>query len=274
MYEVPGWKTSVIPNGVSAARFERHIDVTAARRRYHIGAGDPVVLFSGRMEWQKGPDLLMEAMPAVLRAHPGAKLVYVGDGSMRPGVENRARNLGVAHAVRLLGRRDEAEIAALYQASDVVCLPSRNEPFGIVILEAWSAGKPVIVTDQGGASEVVRHEHTGLHVSPAPDSIAWGIINLFADLERARRMGANGREESATRYTWRTIAQQTSDVYALAAGVKSSIAATPEPVVPTIEVAREVARKVTRQSHRKVTRKTRVDGTPARKRTLLAPLNS
>lgn len=272
MYEVPGWKMNVINNGVAPERFERHVDVAATRRRYQIGVGDPTVVFSGRLEWQKGPDLLLEAMPAVLLAHPNAKLVYVGDGSMRPGIENRAWQLGITPAVRFLGRRDEAEIATLYQVGDVVCLPSRNEPFGIVVLEAWSAGKPVIVTDQGGAHETVRHEHDGLHVSPTPDSIAWGITNLFADPERARRMGAIGRDASVLRYAWPTIAGQTAEVYAIACGARA--APGPEPVLPSLDMAKEVAHKVTRQAYRKVTRKVRADGTPARKRALPARLNS
>ncbi|HET6348124.1 MAG TPA: glycosyltransferase family 4 protein, partial [Candidatus Krumholzibacteria bacterium] len=193
MYEVPEWKTDVIPNGVHARRFQRPIDVAAVRRSYDVGPMDPMIVFSGRMEWQKGPDLLLEAFPAVLGRHARAKLLYVGDGSMRAGLEQRARNLGIAHAVRFLGRRDEDAIAALYQCADGVCVPSRNEPFGIVILEAWSAGTPVIVTNQGGSGDIVRHEHDGLHVSPSPDSIAWGILALFADFERARSMGIAGR---------------------------------------------------------------------------------
>jgi glycosyltransferase involved in cell wall biosynthesis len=265
MYEVPDAKMNVIPNGVAPARFQRPLDVAAVRARYNVGADDPMIVFSGRMEWQKGPDLLMEAMPAVLRAQPDAKLVYVGDGSMRPGIENRAWHLGVAHAVRFLGRRDEADIAALYQACDVVCVPSRNEPFGIVILEAWSAGKPVIVTDHGGASEIVRHEYSGLHVSPTPDSIAWGISTIFADPSRAKTMGANGREESATRYAWRAIAATTADVYAAA------VAGVTQPLVPSFELAHDVARKVSAQGERKVTRQRRADGTPVRRRAARAP---
>ena len=274
MYEVPAWKISVINNGVAPARFERPVDVAATRRRYNIGAGDPTIVFSGRMEWQKGPDLLLEAMPAVLLVHPNAKLVYIGDGSMRPGIENRAWQLGIAQAVRFLGRRDEAEIATLYQIGDVVCLPSRNEPFGIVVLEAWSAGKPVIVTDQGGAHEVVRHEYDGLHVSPTPGSIAWGITNMFADAERARRMGVNGRDASVLRHSWPRIAKQTAEVYATACGAKAAPAAGPEPVVPSLDMAKEVAHKVTRQAHRKVTGKVRADGTPVRRRAVPAHFNT
>jgi glycosyltransferase involved in cell wall biosynthesis len=257
MYEVPESKITVIPNGVDSKRFQRSVDVAAARRRYELDPTDPVVVFSGRIEWQKGPDFLLEAMPAVLRLEPRARLVYVGDGSMRAGLENRAWQLGIGHAVRFLGRRNESEIATLYQICDVVCVPSRNEPFGIVILEAWSAGKPVIVTEHGGATEIVRHEHGGLHVSPTPISIAWGITNLFSDFDRARRMGENGRVEAATRYSWPAIARLTSDVYEQIVSQGAPLETGVQPgVTPDAGMAKEAARKVSRKAAKKVSKKT------------------
>jgi glycosyltransferase involved in cell wall biosynthesis len=247
MYEVPEAKIDVIPNGVDPSRFQRSVDVAAARRRYDIGPTDPMIVFSGRIEWQKGPDFLLEAMPAVLRTHPRAKLVYVGDGSMRPGLENRAWQLGIGHAVRFLGRRDESEIAVLYQVCDTVCVPSRNEPFGIVILEAWCAGKPVVVSEQGGSSEIVRHGHNGLHISPTPISIAGGISTLFSDFERARRMGELGCHEAESRYAWPAIAAQTTETYARVARGEGA-------PVPDIELAKDVARVTTRKVAKRVAR--------------------
>jgi len=95
----------------------------------------------------------------------------------------------------------------------VVCVPSRNEPFGIVILEAWSAGKPVVATDRGGAGEIVRHGHNGLRISPEPGIIAAGMLTLFSDFDYARRIGENGRREIAARFTWALVAEQTVDAY-------------------------------------------------------------
>ena len=92
-------------------------------------------------------------------------------------------------------------------------MPSRNEPFGIVILEAWSAGKPVVTTNIGGPNEFVRHEYNGLMISPQPDSIAWGLETLFSDFDRARWMGVNGRQAVDERFAWSVIAGQIQDVY-------------------------------------------------------------
>jgi glycosyltransferase involved in cell wall biosynthesis len=213
MYEVPEYKTAVVYNGVSANRFGGPIDVGETRRRYDIGPMDPTILFCGRLEWQKGPDLMVEALPSVLHHHPNAKFVFAGDGSMRHDIERRARAIGAGPAGRFLGYRNGTEIADLFKLSDGVCVPSRNEPFGIVILEAWSAEKPVVVTDVGGPGEIVVHDYHGLKISPTPDSIAWGMGTLLSDFDRARWMGANGRRAVLNGFGWDAIAVQTLTVY-------------------------------------------------------------
>jgi glycosyltransferase involved in cell wall biosynthesis len=139
MYEVPDGKTQVVYNGVSSHRFAGSVDVGATRKRFDIGPMDPTILFCGRLEWQKGPDLLVQSIPRILPDHFNAKFVFVGDGAMRRDMETEARKLGVSHAVRFLGCRNGDEIVNLYKLADGVCVPSRNEPFGIVVLEAWSA---------------------------------------------------------------------------------------------------------------------------------------
>ena len=97
--------------------------------------------------------------------------------------------------------------------ADAVCVPSRNEPFGIVVLEAWAAGKPVLATVNGGPNEFVWHETNGLKIYPNPDSIAWGIETLFKNFERARWMGGNGRYAVDVAFTWNRIATQVEALY-------------------------------------------------------------
>jgi glycosyltransferase involved in cell wall biosynthesis len=172
-----------------------------------------MVLFSGRMVYQKGPDLLVEAIPYVLKYYGNAKFVFVGDGEMRWSVEDRARRIGVAHATRFLGYHNGWKLADLYKASDCVCVPSRNEPFGIVILEAWSAGKPVVASSNGGPAEIIWHDVNGLKIYSYPESIAWGIGTLFADFDHARWMGRNGRVAVESAFSWDVIADQVLRVY-------------------------------------------------------------
>jgi len=213
IYQVPESKVSVVYNGVSMNRFEGAIDQGAVKRHYGIGPMDPTVLFCGRLVQQKGPDLLLEAIPSVLHYYHNAKFVYAGDGHMRHSLVQRARQLHVDHAIRFLGHRDGGELIQLFKMSDALCVPSRNEPFGIVVLEAWSAGKPVVATMNGGPNEYVRHEVDGLKIYASPESVAWGLGTLFKDWNAARKMGEEGRKSVAASFTWDVIADRTLDVY-------------------------------------------------------------
>ncbi len=213
MYEVPEWKTRVVFNGVNLHHFEGWIEPDPIKKAYGIGHMDPMVLFCGRMVYQKGPDLLVEAIPYVLRYHPQTKFVFLGDGEMRWQVEDRARQLGISHATRFLGFKNGREQANLYKACDAVCVPSRNEPFGIVVLEAWSAGKPVIATKNGGPDEYVWHEVNGLKINSTPESIAWGIGTLFTNFEWGRWMGRNGRKAVESSFSWDAVGDRVLAVY-------------------------------------------------------------
>jgi hypothetical protein len=213
MYEVPDWKTSVIYNGVSPQRFDQMTDPGEDKRQYGIAPLDPTVLFCGRLAWQKAPDLLVEAIPSVLKAYGNAKFVFAGDGEMRSALESRVRELGIQNTVRFLGYRNGDELIRLFKLADAICVPSRNEPFGIVVLEAWSANKPVIVTQNGGPNEYVWHEVNGLKIYPNPNSVSWGICRIFSDFDWARWMGSNGRMAVEERFTWNTIAEQTLELY-------------------------------------------------------------
>lgn len=213
MYEVPWWKVSATYNGVNLHHFDGWLTPSWVKGRYGIGPTDPTVLFCGRMVYQKGPDLLVEAIPYILRFYPNAKFIFAGDGEMRPQVEWRAHQLGVAHATRFIGFKKGWDLIDLYKACDVVCVPSRNEPFGIVVLEAWSAGKPVVASKNGGPNEYVWHEVNGLKIYPHPESIAWGLGTLFTNFEWARWMGRNGRTAVEVSFTWDVVADQVLAVY-------------------------------------------------------------
>ena len=213
LYEVPDWKVRTIYNGVSTPQFDYAVDAGEVKRRYAIGPLDPMILFVGRMVVQKGPDILVRTVPSILRHYPHAKFVFVGDGHMKEDVCRIGHQLGVAHAMRVLGVVRGRELTNLFKACDVVAVPSRNEPFGIVILEGWSAHKPVVSTKRGGPAEFVWHEINGLHVDDTPESVAWGLETLIADHDRCRWMGRNGRATVDAAFGWDSIAEQTEMVY-------------------------------------------------------------
>lgn len=213
MYSVPDSKIDVVYNGVTYNNYDGWIDPAHIKGMFQMDPLDPMILFVGRMVYQKGPDILARAIPYVLNHFPNAKFVFVGDGEMRSDVENDARHLGITHATRFLGYRNGWILKDLFKASDCVCVPSRNEPFGIVVLEAWAAGKPVVATSNGGPSEIVWHEVNGLKIYDNPESVAWGIGTLFSDFEHARWMGRNGRVAVETVFSWDTIADEVLATY-------------------------------------------------------------
>jgi glycosyltransferase involved in cell wall biosynthesis len=213
LYQLPEHKARMIYNGVNAQSFDYDVDPGEVKRRYAVGPLDPMVLFAGRMVVQKGPDILVRTMPSVLRYYPGTKFVFAGDGHMKHDVCAIAHQLGVAGSLRMLGDKRGRELHDLFKACDIVAVPSRNEPFGIVILEGWSALKPVVSTKRGGPAEFVWHEVNGLQVDDTPESVAWGLGTLLADHGRCRWMGRNGRAAVDAAFSWDNIAGQTEEVY-------------------------------------------------------------
>jgi glycogen synthase len=213
MFEVPADEIAVVYNGINPHDPGDFGNLAEMRHRHHLALADPVVLFAGRMTCQKGPDLLLNSIPELLRRHPKSRFVFAGDGDLRHRLEHEAWHGGFAHACRFLGHRSAHEMKDLYAAADMVVVPSRNEPFGIVILEAWNASRPVVATENGGPSEFVWHEVTGLKIRDREDSIVWGVDRLLRNPTWADWMGRNGRVAVETAFAWEAIASKTELVY-------------------------------------------------------------
>merc|ERR1719161_1426988 len=159
----------------------------------------------------KGADLITEAVPDILGANGDVKFVFVCDGDAKMHCDHRANELGVAHATRFLGPKSGQELIDLYKACDAVCVPSRNEPFGLVVLEAWAAGEPVIASDQVGCP--ITNGHEGFIVSCSKEGVAWGVKELFGNFDKAFEMGNNGRVKAAYSFSWDTVADKTEECY-------------------------------------------------------------
>ena len=149
LYNVPDGKCDVVPNGVVPREYRTDIDPGEVKQEYGIQPSDPLIFFIGRLAYQKGPDLLIEAMKTVCRNQPDAKLIVAGEGNMRQSLGEQAKDLPVQFA----GYIPDSEYVRLLNACDLVVIPSRNEPFGLVLLEAWSAEKGVVASNVGGLSE-------------------------------------------------------------------------------------------------------------------------
>lgn len=204
-------KVTVIPNGITSPQ---GMPVRSLPPRESFAAPDERLLFHiGRLVPEKGAGILLEAMPMLLRQHQ-VRLVIGGVGPYADELRRRAEHLGVAHRVRFTGWVSDAEAQALYRYADVVAVPSTYEPFGIVALEAMAAGAPVVVSDVGGLSEIIRHGENGLKAHPGnPVSLADQISRLLGEKPLARRLAAAGKREVLERYAWSAVARTTASVY-------------------------------------------------------------
>lgn len=216
MYEVPDWKIHVVPNGVSYHAFDGFINPAEVKGRYGIAPLAPTLFSAGRMTAQKGMDMLVEAVPLVLASYPEAKFIISGEGPEKEAVVRRAYEVGAAGAIIFLDTLPRWQYIDIIRSVDIVVVPSRNEPFGIVALEAWAAGKPVVATLAGGPREFIWHAVNGFLVNTDPAGLAHGIGSLLADHEHCRALGANGRKAVEDKYNWDTVAGYTEGVYQVA----------------------------------------------------------
>lgn len=167
-------------------------------------SSEPVALIVGRMaaaERYKGHDALLEAWPAVCRAVPGARLRVVGDGDDRVRLEQKAAALGVAGAVQFAGRLSDKDLAVEYARCAAFVMPSTDEGFGLVFLEAMRAGRACLAV-RGAAAEIVVDGETGLVLrDQTPGEVARGVAALLGDPGRARTLGLAGRARFEQFYT-------------------------------------------------------------------------
>ena len=210
LYQIPDYKLDIIPNGIVAGSMRRSVDAGKVKETFGIHPLAPMVLFLGRMAHQKGPDLLVEAVPHVLNHRWDTRFVFVGEGDLRSGCEHRTTNLGIGHACSFLGYMDDVNLRYLLNSCDIFCMPSRNEPFGIAALEAWDAGKPVIGTK---AVPLIDDFVNGIQAYLYPESIAWCINSVIDKPNLLRQMGEDGRKRVESIYRWEKIADMTVDVY-------------------------------------------------------------
>ena len=160
----------------------------AAPERCGMPAGVPLILAMGRLHPNKAFDVLIAALARL----PGAQLLLAGDGPERAALERLARRTGVAARVRFLGWRDDA--AGLLAGADVLCVPSRHEPLGNVVIEAFSARCPVVAAAASGPAALIRDGETGRLV-PAddPDALAAALAAVLGDAPRARALALAAR---------------------------------------------------------------------------------
>lgn len=207
----PQDKMDVIPNGVYLENFAPTGGESELRSRF-AAPYERLVLYVGRLVYEKGVHLLVEAIPSVLRS-VDAKFVIVGEGYLKEWIRRRVDELGVSQKVYVTGFLDVNTVRGLFRAADVFVMPSLYEPFGIVALEAAASRLPIVSTCNGGIGEIISHMHSCVRVYPTPESIAWGIIQVLTNPALAEQLKTNAYERVKNDFTWWIIADQTIGVY-------------------------------------------------------------
>lgn len=172
---------------------------------------EETILFLSRINWKKGIDRLIAALPHVGRG----RLVIAGNDeeNLTPRLKELAEHLGVSNRVEFLGRVDGDAKDALLAKATIFALTSMSENFGNVVLEAMAAETPVVVTAEVGLAEEVRRARAGIVVPAQPREIAGAINDLFNDPEERCAMGERGRHAVETRFTWPRVAEEMEAEY-------------------------------------------------------------
>jgi glycosyltransferase involved in cell wall biosynthesis len=194
-----------------AERFNRPLDAGAVKARYQVGPVDPTVVFVGDLDEKYGPDLLVKAMPGILKNNKQVRLVVVGDGQLYWPLRVYSRYLLIEHAVRLPGSVTDDALAELIQAADVVCVPSRTATPWWPIQAAWAALRPVVAT-HNAAPTLTEHDRDSILCYPSENSLVWGVERVLYDAEMAKAIGRSGEAKLEERFGWNIVAAQVEEL--------------------------------------------------------------
>jgi glycosyltransferase involved in cell wall biosynthesis len=219
VYGVNADRVDVIPNAVDVMDGRRRSE-DMVRLRERFGLGDaPVLLFMGRLNTTKGPDLLLDAFGRIAADHPRYRLVFVGrDEGMQPALTARAAALGLSDRVHMTGMLNRVDSSAAYRAASLLVVPSRQEAMSLVALEAAAEGTPVMMTDVCGFD--VARAGGGLVVPPTVDGLAEGLGRLLARQADLPVMGAALRSHVMSTYGWSAVAPRWVDALTGAAATR------------------------------------------------------
>lgn len=217
LFEVDPDDLAVIHNGIEPRSWRVPASLVQATRTRHSPDGSPLLLYFGRLEWEKGVHDLIAALPRIRRTHPGTRLVVAGRGRQAASLVALARKLRVVRSVDFVGHLPDRALVACLAAADVVVLPSRYEPFGMVALEAAAAGAPLVSSTTGGLAEVVIDGETGLSFDPGDvDALAACVRTVLDDPPAADRRARRAKARLGDDFDWTRIATTTAEVYARA----------------------------------------------------------
>ena len=213
LFGLPYEKINVVPNGVNMNLFngvERDYDF---RRKYAMD-NEKIILFMGRLVYEKGVQHLISAMPKILAGYQDSKLVICGKGGMQEELKQQVNAMGLGNKVYFAGYMGGKDVQKMYKVADISVFPSTYEPFGIVALEAMLSENPVVVSDIGGLNEIVEHRVNGMKAYCGnPNSLADSILELLYDHKLCSEITKKAKNKVRNQYNWSKIAQDTHFTY-------------------------------------------------------------
>lgn len=213
LFEIPESKVAVIPNGIDLAEWSTTGTDRRMARDTYAGTG-PLVVFAGRLEWEKGIHTLLDAMQLLVAEIPDARLVIAGKGGKESELRAHAERLDLGPAIRFTGWLPESDLHALVAAADLAVVPSLYEPFGLVALEAAALGTPVVVSRTGGLAEIADGGRVAATFQPGdPAALAHTLAAALDDPVAMFQMAAAALAELNTTYNWERIARMTTHNY-------------------------------------------------------------
>jgi len=212
IYGLEEKRIAVIPNGIDPSELVPVDDLDALRSRF-AAPDERLVLLVGRLVYEKGFQLALEALPGLIERVGGVRFIVAGSGTAEQELREQATRLGLDEHGTFVGWIGDDVLHSLYRIADLTVVPSIYEPFGLVALEAMASGCPCLVADTGGLREVVPNDDVGLRFhSRDPESLGQMAERLLTDVELRDRLVAEASEHVLS-FDWADVARQTAEVY-------------------------------------------------------------
>ena len=209
LFGLPYEKINVVPNGVNLNLYNG-VEKDYNFRRQYAADNEKIILYVGRLVYEKGIQNLIAAMPKILNGYHDSKLIIAGRGGMIDELRDEVRRLGIDNKVYFTGYLSLDKVTKMYKCADVAVFPSTYEPFGVVALEGMLSGTPVVVSDVGGLNEIVDHRVNGMKsYAGNPNSIADSILELLYNPGLCAEISKNAKAKVKSQYNWNKIAQDT-----------------------------------------------------------------
>ena len=203
----------LLPVGIDLEYWDSQLTANSDTfKRTHQLSGRKILLVATQLIKRKGVGYLLEAMPAIIQAHPDALLAIAGSGDEEQNLNQQTVTLGLTHHTRFLGQLNDQQLAQAYQSADLFILPSLSEGQPTCVMEAWAFSRPVVATRITGV--VDYFDKTAMLAEPKnPASLAASIITLLSNPELAQNLGARGRKLVESRFCWNQLIDQAITTY-------------------------------------------------------------